>query len=56
VGFGRLSRNEFRFGCCRISGYSAANASEAFGFAADIMKSLMRGTISDRKRDPLNTP
>ena len=36
--------------------YSAAKASSDFGFAADIMKSLMRGTISERKREPLNTP
>jgi hypothetical protein len=36
--------------------YSAAAASEVFGFAADIMKSEMRGTISDLNREPLNTP
>lgn len=36
--------------------YSAASASIDFGLAADIMKSLMRGTISDLKREPLNTP
>src|SRR2546430_17682029 len=36
--------------------YSAANASNDFGLAADIMKSEMRGTISDLKREPLNTP
>ena len=36
--------------------YSAAAASESFGFAADIMKSEMRGTISDLKREPLKTP
>ncbi len=36
--------------------YSAAAASEALGFAAEIMKSWMRGTISDLKREPLNTP
>jgi hypothetical protein len=36
--------------------YSAASASSDFGLAADIMKSLMRGTISERKREPLNTP
>jgi hypothetical protein len=39
-----------------IDAYSAAAASEAFGFAADIMKSEMRGTISDLNREPLNTP
>ncbi len=32
------------------------SASNDFGFAADIMKSVMRGTISERKREPLNTP
>jgi hypothetical protein len=37
-------------------GYSAAAASEGFTFADDIMKSEMRGTISDLKREPLNTP
>ena len=43
--------------------YSAARtnvglvlAADAFGLAADIMKSEMRGTISERNRDPLNTP
>jgi hypothetical protein len=39
-----------------IGAYSAAAASEAFELAADIMKSEMRGTISDLKRDPLKTP
>ena len=43
--------------------YSAAPAnelftatSEGFTFAADTMKSEMRGTISDLNREPLNTP
>ena len=36
--------------------YSAAAASNDLGFAADIMKSEIRGTISDLKREPLNTP
>ena len=36
--------------------YSAAKASVGFMFAADIMKSEMRGTISDLKREPLKTP
>ena len=31
-------------------------AIEVFGFVADIMKSEMRGTISDLNREPLNTP
>jgi|SRR4051794_9169982 hypothetical protein len=35
--------------------YSAA-ARMAFESAADSMKSLIRGTISDLKREPLNTP
>ncbi len=38
------------------SGYPAARASNDFGSAADIMKSEMRGTISDLNREPLNTP
>jgi hypothetical protein len=37
------------------SSYSAAPAS-GFTFAADAMKSEMRGTISDLKREPLKTP
>jgi hypothetical protein len=36
--------------------YSAAAAKEGFAFADDTMKSEMRGTISDLKREPLNTP
>ena len=36
--------------------YSAASASLDFGFAAEIMKSVMRGMVSERKREPLNTP
>ena len=40
--------------------YSAAAAKDGFRdgfrFAADIMKSEIRGTISDLKREPLNTP
>jgi hypothetical protein len=31
-------------------------ALDAFGLVADIMKSEMRGTISDLNREPLNTP
>ncbi len=38
-----------------LANYSAA-ARAAFGSAADSMKSQMRGTISDLKREPLNTP
>jgi hypothetical protein len=41
---------------CGFGSYSAASASSDFGFPDDIMKSLMRGTISERKREPLNTP
>ena len=37
------------------SSYSAA-VCRSFGSAADSMKSLIRGTISDLKREPLNTP
>jgi hypothetical protein len=36
--------------------YSAAAANEGFTFADDTMKSEMRGTISDLKREPLKTP
>ena len=40
--------------------YSAAAAKDSFKdgflFAEDTMKSEMRGTISDLKREPLNTP
>ena len=36
--------------------YSAARACNDVGFAAETMKSWMRGTISDLNRDPLNTP
>ena len=46
-----------------IDAYSAAadsedftETNEGFMFAADIMKSRMRGTISDLKREPLKTP
>ena len=35
-------------------GFTATNV--GFRFAADIMKSQMRGTISDLKREPLKTP
>ena len=45
---------------CLRTPYSAADALDAinigFLLAADSMKSLMRGTISERKREPLNTP
>jgi hypothetical protein len=40
----------------RIGAYSAAAPREAFAFADDTMKSEMRGTISDLKREPLKTP
>ena len=40
----------------KIDAYSAAAAKADFGFADDTMKSEMRGTISDLKREPLNTP
>ena len=36
--------------------YSAASDSNDFGSEADAWKSQMRGTISDLKREPLNTP
>ena len=65
------SRFDLRFGLqtgdfrCRndpIAVYSAADiegftaTSDGFRFAADTMKSQMRGTISDLKREPLKTP
>ena len=40
----------------QIRRYSAATTSFGLGLAADIMKSEMRGTISERNREPLNTP
>jgi hypothetical protein len=36
--------------------HSAAATNDGFTFADDIMKSEMRGTISDLKREPLKTP
>ena len=41
---------------CAKELYSAASASCDFGFAAESMKSVMRGKVSERKREPLNTP
>ena len=43
---------------CRgsIDVYSAAATNAGFLLAADSMKSEMRGTISDLKREPLKTP
>ena len=39
-----------------IAIYSAAKTSAGFTFATESMKSEMRGTISDLKREPLKTP
>ena len=39
-----------------IGAYSAAATRAGLGFADDMMKSEMRGTISDLKREPLKTP
>jgi hypothetical protein len=39
-----------------IEAYSAAATNFGLPLAADIMKSEMRGTISDLKREPLKTP
>jgi hypothetical protein len=39
-----------------IDAYSAAARTEGFVFAANSMKSEMRGTISDLNREPLKTP
>ena len=41
---------------CEAAVYSAAAANDGFMFADDTMKSEMRGTISDLKREPLKTP
>src|SRR5579871_6501293 len=49
-------RAQKRIERARNSLYSAAAASEVFGLAAEIMKSEMRGTISDLNLEPLNTP
>jgi hypothetical protein len=43
-------------GTLESGAYSAAAANGSFTFADDIMKSEMRGTISDLKREPLKTP
>jgi hypothetical protein len=51
-----LSDGPSRVEITGIGGYSAAAANDGFGFAADIMKSEIRGTISDLKREPLKTP
>jgi len=51
---GRESR--IRAGIVKIGAYSAAAANEHFALAADIMKSEIRGTISDLNREPLKTP
>jgi hypothetical protein len=46
----------FRTSTRFIDAYSAAAGTEGFAFAADSMKSEMRGTISDLNREPLKTP
>ena len=58
-----LRRRRFRANAPESAFYSAAPGSEDFTatstglvLAADAMKSLMRGTISDLKREPLKTP
>jgi hypothetical protein len=52
-GFSGLRVSRFDIG---IFAYSAAVTNVGFLLVAEIMKSLMRGTISERKREPLNTP
>jgi hypothetical protein len=48
---------DIRFFVERGLAYSAAATANAGRLlAAETMKSLMRGTISERKREPLNTP
>jgi len=46
-------RSEQRIEC---GAYSAAAANEGLTLADDTMKSEIRGTISDLKREPLKTP
>jgi hypothetical protein len=60
---GMPNRSDFDVSCIdvapmpkRSDAYSAAAASNAFAFADETMKSEIRGTISDLKRDPLKTP
>jgi hypothetical protein len=50
------SRGKHAIACLKSRIYSAAAANAGFAVADDTMKSEMRGTISDLKRDPLNTP
>jgi hypothetical protein len=52
----RASRGNEASACLKSRIYSAAAANAGFAVADDTMKSEMRGTISDLKRDPLNTP
>lgn len=56
---GCQARNPRKTGLFRLKGpkkaYSAA-AKASLLWAAECMKSEMRGTISDLKREPLNTP
>ena len=52
VNAGSDSRSGFHY-----SAAECATLSDGFLLViAEIMKSLMRGTISERKREPLNTP
>jgi uncharacterized protein GlcG (DUF336 family) len=46
----------FRTNATRSKAYSAAETNFGFGLLADNMKSEILGTISDLKREPLNTP
>ena len=52
----RAWRGKHIIACLKSRIYSAAAANAGFAVADDTMKSEMRGTISDLKRDPLNTP
>lgn len=52
---GAFPTNRFSTESPKYAAYSAA-ARIDLGFAAEIMKSWMRGKISDLKREPLNTP
>ena len=56
VWFRNVARGKRAIACLKSRIYSAAATNAGFAVADDTMKSEMRGTISDLKRDPLNTP
>jgi hypothetical protein len=54
--FSGLSPRSIRWMNRRYSAAADVETNESLVVAADIMKSEMRGTISERNREPLNTP